>query len=341
MKQNDNYNIKEFNTFGISVKAKKFIIVENDSELKELFDNNEFKTEIFILGGGSNVVFTQDFEGTIIKLDTKGVKVNNEDENNIWVEAESGEDWDAFVAKTMELKAYGLENLSLIPGDVGASAVQNIGAYGVEAKDFIDSVEYFDITSGNVKKLSIDDLEFAYRDSVFKHKLKGKAIVIKIVFKLNKKPSLKLEYADIQKIMAENGLNVSNLTPEKLRQIIIDIRTTKLEDPKLLGNAGSFFKNPIIEESVAVELQKTYPDLKFNLIDKTFVKLSAGWLIEQAGWKGWTSKDGKYGVSKKHALVLVNYLDATGENIVELAEKIKSSVKEKFGILLEEEAILI
>ncbi|MEO6729115.1 MAG: UDP-N-acetylmuramate dehydrogenase [Candidatus Dojkabacteria bacterium] len=339
MKIFENYNIKEFNTFQLSVKADKFIIIENDSELKNI--TNEFSNKFFILGGGSDVVFTKDFSGTIIKIDTKGINVIKEDENSIWIEVEAGEDWDMFVEKTIELKGYGLENLSLIPGDVGGSAVQNIGAYGVEAKEFIDSVEYFDIESLELKKLMNNELKFAYRDSIFKHDLKDKAIITKIVFKLNKQASLKLEYTDVQKVMNENGITSENLTPKKLRQIIIDIRTLKLEDPKLVGNAGSYFKNPIIPEDKALELQKSYPEMKFNLVDKNDVKLSAGWLIEQAGWKGWTSDNGKYGVSKKHALVLVNYSDAKGEDIKYLAESIKASVKEKFGIELEEEAIQI
>jgi UDP-N-acetylmuramate dehydrogenase len=241
----------------------------------------------------------------------------------------------------MEMKAFGLENLSLIPGSVGASAVQNIGAYGVEAKDFIDYVEFFHLIDGEIHRATNSELAFSYRDSIFKHDLKDKAIVTKVAFRLNKVPNLKLEYADVLREIDKRNIDKNKLTPNELRELIINIRNTKLENPKEIGNSGSFFKNPIISNERIDELKKDYPELKSNYVTDTESKLSAGWLIEQCGWKGWRSEDGKYGVSQKHALVLVNHSDAKGEDIINLASEIKASVKNKFNIELEEEVIVI
>ncbi|MEP7103445.1 MAG: UDP-N-acetylmuramate dehydrogenase [Candidatus Dojkabacteria bacterium] len=341
MQKFQNHNIKEFNTFHIAVNAREFIIIENSSELIELYKKNLFKNKFFILGSGSNLLFTKDFDGAIIQIDNRGIKVVNETPEHIFVESEAGEDWDEFVGKTMEMNAYGLENLSLIPGSVGASAVQNIGAYGVEAKDFIESVEFFHLEDGKFHKAVNSELGFKYRDSIFKHDLKDKAIVTKITFKLNKKPALKLEYADVLKEIESRGLDKNKLHPKELRNLIIDIRNNKLENPKLIGNSGSFFKNPIISNDKIDELTKDYPSLKSNYVTDSESKISAGWLIEQAGWKGWISIDKQYGVSPKHALVIVNYSNAKGVDILTLAKHIKSSVKENFGVELEEEVIII
>jgi UDP-N-acetylmuramate dehydrogenase len=341
MQRYKNYNIKEFNTFHIGVTAKEFIIVENEEDLKVLYNEKVFANKFFILGSGSNVLFTEDFDGVIIKVDLKGFKIINEDNDYIFIESAAGEDWDSFVGETIDLNAFGLENLSLIPGSVGASAVQNIGAYGVEANELIDSVEFFHLEDGLIHKATNPELDFSYRNSIFKNDLKDKAIITKVFFKLYKQPRLKLEYADVIKTIEEKGLNREKLTPRDLRKMIIDIRNTKLENPKIVGNSGSFFKNPIVANEKVMELQKKYPELKSNYVTDETSKLSAGWLIDKAGWKAWTSEDGKYGVSKKHALVIVNYSDAKGEDILELSKKIKSSVQEMFGIELEEEVILI
>lgn len=339
MQRFQNHNIKEFNTFHIGIIASQFIIVENSSELLDLYSEGIFNNKFFILGSGSNLLFTEDFEGTILQINLRGINKIKETDKDIFVESMAGEDWDEFIAKALDMDAYGLENLSLIPGSVGASAVQNIGAYGIEAKDFIDSVEFFHLVDGKFHTATNAELAFAYRDSIFKHELKDQAIVTKVTYKLKKTPDLNLDYADIQKAIED--ISKEELTPNRLREIIINIRNTKLENPKIVGNSGSFFKNPIVPNEKVSELQKQYPELKSNYVSDTESKLSAAWLIDQCGWKGWTSDDEKYGVSRKHALVLVNYSDASGEDLLKLSENIKASVFEKFGITLEEEVIII
>lgn len=341
MKTFENYNLREDNTFHIGAKASKFIVIEEIEDLTELFNKGIFNEKFFILGGGSNLLFTKDFDGTVIKIDLQGTTIVNETEEKMFIESYAGENWDDFVLKTIGIRAFGLENLSLIPGSVGASAVQNIGAYGVEAKDFIDSVEYFDIKDGNLKTLSNSELKFNYRDSIFKNELKDRAIISKVTFALNKVPEIKAEYADIQKMILEDNLNKEEINPERMREMIIQIRKFKLEDPKKVGNAGSFFKNPIVEEEIANQIQSKYPDLKLIYTDDNKIKIPAAWLIEQCGWKGWTSENSKYGVSSKHALILVNYDDARGEELKELAEDISTSVSKKFAITLSPEVILI
>lgn len=338
MQRFQNHSLKDYNTFRIDVAASEFIIIENKEELLQLYKENIFNEKFLIIGEASNILFTQDFDGTVIKIDIQGFEITSEDENYIYVKAAAGEDWDHFVEMTIEKHAYGLENLSLIPGSVGASAVQNIGAYGVEAKDFIESVEYFNIEDGQFHTLNNEELQFSYRNSIFKNTLKDISVVAFIVYRLNKVPNLKTDYADVQKVIAEKSEDV---TPEMLREIIVNIRQTKLHDPKKEGNAGSFFKNPIVEESKAIEIQKEFPELTLNFVGDDLVKLSAGWLIEQAGWKGWTSDDKNYGVSEKHALVLLNYSDANGGDIAQLSKDIKQSVYDKFEIKLEEEVIII
>lgn len=337
MKRYKNHSLKDYNTFHIDVNANEFIVVESNQDLEELFKEGIFKADFLIIGGASDILFTKDFGGTVIKINTKGYKILEDTTDQCIIESKSGEEWDYFVAKTLEHKAYGLENLSLIPGSVGASAVQNIGAYGVEVSEYIDIVRYFNINDGKYYVLTNPDLEFSYRNSIFKGNLKNIAIITEVVFKLDKRPNLRTDYADIQNEI----INIEHLSPEVLRELIIQIRKSKLHDPKEVGNAGSFFKNPVVEEEVAHKLQRDYPEMRINFIENNRAKLSAGWLIEQSGWKGWTSDNQKYGVSKKHALVLLNYSNANGADIANLANEIKESVYKKFEIRLEEEVIIL
>ena len=337
MKRYKNYSLKNYNTFHIDVNAREFILVESNQDLEELFKEGVFKIDFLIIGEASDILFTKDFEGTVIKINTKGYKILEDTIEECIIESKSGEEWDYFVAKTLEHKAYGLENLSLIPGSVGASAVQNIGACGVEAREYIDLVRYFNIEDGKYYEIEDIDLEFSYRNSIFKGKLKNIAIITEVIFRLRKSPKIRTDYADIQNAI----VNIENLSPEILRDKVIQIRKNKLHDPKEVGNAGSFFKNPIVEEEIAFKLQKDYPEMRINFIENNRAKLSAGWLIEQSGWKGWTSDNQKYGVSKKHALVLLNYSNANGSDIAKLSQAIKESVYTKFGIRLEEEVIIL
>lgn len=340
MKKYNNSNIKALNTFGINTIIKSLIIIENYDELKQIFEEGIFKDKFFILGGGSNVLFLDNFDGHVIKVDLKGNEINPLG-NNVIVTSYAGENWDDLVKMVVDKGYGGMENLSLIPGSVGATAVQNIGAYGVEAQDLIMTVEYFDLTNGEFCTLNKEECEFSYRSSIFKTKLLNKAIITKVVFNLKIDHTLNIQYPDVLARIEKKNYDSAKLSIKNLRDIICDIRLTKLPYPHEAGNAGSFFKNPIISKKIFESIVKNYPDVKPNHIDSENIKLSAGWLIEKAGWKGWTSESGKYGVSQKHALVLVNYGGASGKEIYELSSKIKSDVRGKFNIELEEEVVIV
>lgn len=340
MKKIKNGSLKELNSFGVDVKANELIIVESESDLVKLNEEGIFRNKFLVLGNGSNILFTKDYDGVVIKINLMGKKIVETDDYII-AEGGSGEDWDQFVEYTIDNNAFGLENLSLIPGSVGASAVQNIGAYGVEVSEFIEEVEYFDINDSEFHRLKKIDLKFDYRSSIFKSELRGRAIITKVIFNLKKVPELKLDYQDIKKEIEENNLEIKTLTPAKLREIIIKIRQGKLHNPDEIGNAGSFFKNPIITKEQSDQLSQEYNDFKPNYMPDGRVKVSAGWLIEKTGWKGFSSDDKKYGVSQKHALVLLNYGGAKGEDLFNLSKDIKNSVLQKFKIELEEEVIII
>lgn len=341
MKRFEQKNLKDFNTFGIDYIAKTFIIVENYDDLKTLYEQGVFKDTFFILGGGSNVLFLKDFSGVVIKIDLKGIEKDSNDTIRTNISSYAGENWDDFVAFTIENGAGGLENLSLIPGSVGASAVQNIGAYGVEAKDFISEVEYFDIKTGKFKKFSTEDCKFGYRTSIFKTELNNRAVITKVTFSLKKDYALNLAYQDILNTIEQENLDKETLTAQQLRDMICTIRLRKLVYPQEAGNGGSFFKNPIISKSQSDEIAEQYPDIKPIILDENTVKIFAGWLIEKTGWKGWTHDSGRFGVSVKHALVLVNYGGSTGEEILDLSQKIKEDVFKKFKIQLEEEIVFV
>ncbi|TAL66865.1 MAG: UDP-N-acetylmuramate dehydrogenase [Bacteroidetes bacterium] len=334
----ENYSLKNLNTFGIDAKADYYVSIRNEEEIEELVNtgiiqNNKF----FILGGGSNILFADNFKGLVIDINIRGIKIIESKEDSILIEAGAGEFWDDLVTLCLNNKFYGLENLALIPGKVGAAPVQNIGAYGVEQKDFYDSLSGYNLESQKNETLNYNKCRFNYRDSVFKLELKNKFIITQVRYKLNKSENLNLSYKELSQEI--DKVNVEKPDAKLVYDTVRRLRTSKLPDYRLLGNAGSFFKNPIISENNFNKLKERYNDIKgFNLPDAK-VKLSAGWLIEQCGWKG--KRIGNTGVSEKHALILVNFGNATGKEILELSEKIRHKVIEKFEIELENEVLII
>lgn len=289
-----------------------------------------------ILGGGSNVLFTCDFNGLIIHLQNKGIEATSEGES-VLVSANAGENWHQFVMYCIDHQYCGIENLSLIPGCVGASPMQNIGAYGVEIKDFFHSLEAIHIQSGEIHTFYKDDCRFGYRESVFKHKHKNEYVITKVKFRLKTTPDLNVSYGAIMQELAH--MKVSNPGIKEVSQAVINIRRSKLPDPAEIGNAGSFFKNPVVEKELANQIKKRYPELISYPVDETHVKLAAGWLIEKAGWKGFREND--YGVHAKQALVLVNYGKAKGDEILELSQRIINDIQSKFDVTLEREVNIV
>lgn len=329
--------LKPFNTFGIGAKAKLFVEVSTVSELKSvLLQAEQQQTPILILGGGSNILFTQDFDGLVIKINIRGIEKIREDGEHVWVKVGAGENWHEFVLYCIEQGWYGAENLSLIYGTVGAAPMQNIGAYGVEIKDIFDLLIAVDRKSGNQQFFTHADCKFAYRESVFKHELKDRYVIVEVIFQLAKKPSLNISYGAIQQMLAEIGTN--HLSAKVLSDVIIKIRQSKLPNPEQIGNAGSFFKNPEIPKSHFENLREQYPQMPSYPAGEQKVKVPAGWLIEQCGWRG--KRIGNTGAHKDQALVIVNYGNATGLEIKELASNIQQSVVEKFAIHLEMEVNL-
>ena len=329
-----NYNLKSLNTFGITALASEFTEIHTEENMQSLVENGVLKDkQILILGGGSNLLFTKDFDGLIIKNNIKGIEVIGENDDHIFVQAGAGENWHEFVLFCIEKGWFGLENLSLIPGNVGASPMQNIGAYGVEIKDVFYELEAVNLYAGDIHYFSNAACEFGYRESVFKKHLKNQYLISRVTFKLNKKPNFKVEYGAI-KTELEN-MKITALSAKAVSDAVINIRSSKLPDPKILGNAGSFFKNPVIKEELLNEIKLTYPDVVAYPVGDGIVKLAAGWLIEQAGWKGKTV--GNCGVHHLQALVLVNHGNATGTELFDLSTEILASVKEKFNVELERE----
>lgn len=330
----DNYSLLQHNSFGMDVRAKRFFEYASVQELKELIASIPADEDILHIGGGSNLLFTGDYNGTILHSIIKGVEVTDETDEYVLVRVGSGEVWDDFVAYSCGKGWGGVENLSLIPGEVGASAVQNIGAYGVEAKDVIALVEAVELRSGQLRVFGNVECNYAYRQSIFKQELKGKYAITYVTYKLNKVPQLKLDYGNI-KAMLEGK---SNITISDVRQAIIDVRNAKLPDPKVLGNAGSFFMNPVVSREKFLSIQKDYPNMPFYDVEDG-VKIPAGWMIEQCGWKGRAL--GKAGVHNKQALVLVNLGGASSQEIMALSDAVCKSVKEKFGIEIHPEVNFI
>lgn len=326
-------DLSPFNTFGIQAEAAKFSTFSSLAELKQILNDLSKETELLIIGGGSNMLFSKNFDGLILKNEIKGVESISEDANHVILKAGAGEVWHEFVLKSLELGLSGLENLSLIPGSVGASPIQNIGAYGVEIKDLFYSLEAYHLESGEVHQFFKDDCEFGYRESVFKTKFKGRYVILNVSFRLNKFATLHTQYGAIDQELAKAGIN--HPTPKDVSNIVIQIRQSKLPDPKTLGNAGSFFKNPVISLELFNELKNKFQDIPSYPVDAEHVKVPAGWLIERAGWKGKRYKN--CGVHEKQALVIVNYGGAQGSDILRLSEDIISDVLIRFKINLEKE----
>lgn len=323
-----NYPLLAHNTFGMDVEASVFVEYESVTELKEILLHHLCPEGKWLhIGGGSNLLFTGDFDGMILHSAIKGFEVVGENDEEVLVRAGAGEVWDDFVAYAVEKGWYGAENLSLIPGEVGASAVQNIGAYGVEAKDLIVKVETIEVATGKERVFENEECGYAYRESIFKHALKGKYIVTHVIYRLSKKASYRLDYGNVRSELEKRGCE---LTLENVRQTIIDIRESKLPDPQVQGNAGSFFMNPIVPRPLFEELLSQYPSMPFYEVDAERVKIPAAWMIDQCGWKG--KQLGRAGVHNKQALVLVNCGGATGQEIIALSEEIQRSVFDKFGV---------
>jgi UDP-N-acetylmuramate dehydrogenase len=329
--------LKAFNTFGVDAKARYFAISSDENEIIALLKEYDFSIPMLIIGGGSNLLFTNDFEGLIVKLNNKGISVISEDDDHVFIEAQSGEIWDDFVQFCIRKKYYGAENLSLIPGNVGSSPIQNIGAYGVELKDIFHSCKAYNIKKKKVLTYLNKDCQFGYRDSIFKRSEKNNNLVLSVTYKLSKKPLFNIEYAALKNKLEDNG--VKKVTLKSIRDAVCEIRNSKLPDPAKLGNAGSFFKNPVISIKDYKEIIKSEPSLTSFSCDEKHVKIAAGSLIEKCGWKG--KRVGNSGVHKDQALILVNYGNATGKEIAELSEQIQNSVFEKYGIKLETEVNII
>jgi UDP-N-acetylmuramate dehydrogenase len=332
MQIQQNKSLKQYNTFGINATAKEYAEFESIEDLKQI----DLKKNHLILGGGSNILFTRDVNGLVLKNNIRGIDMLDETEDHVIVKAGAGENWHQLVLSAVDRGFGGMENLSLIPGNTGASPMQNIGAYGVEIKDIFDSLEAFSIADKTTVTFKNEDCHFGYRESIFKNKYKGQFIICSVSFRLNKKPSINTSYGAVSQELEKMG--VINPSIKDVSNAVIKIRSSKLPDPKNIGNAGSFFKNPVVEKDLADSLKSTYPDMPY-FITGDRVKLAAGWLIEQCGWKGY--RRGDAGCYDKQALVLVNYGSATGNEIYDLSEEILQSVKEKFKVTLEREVNIL
>lgn len=333
-----NIPLKKYNTFGLDYTAECLIHIKTEKEATSLFKGSYvWKKPLLILGSGSNILFIDDFIGTILYPELEGIKIEQQNENNksIIISAGAGVIWDDLVKWTVNNGFGGLENLSLIPGKVGATPVQNIGAYGVEVKDLIVKVITIRLNDGSTRIFTNEECEFGYRSSVFKNVEKGNYLVTRVYYKLIINPLLNLTYGSLKEEVNRMGSeSLSNV-----RQAVINIRQSKLPDPALIGNAGSFFKNPVIKSSVADQIKKEYPDMPLYEDQEGYTKLASGWFIDRCGWKG--KRIGDAGVHDNQALVLINYGKATGKEIFNLSQEIKKSVYEKFGVELEREVEVI
>ena len=332
-----NFSLKNHNTFGIEASAKQFVAVHDTTELKTILEQNKTEKK-FILGGGSNMLLTKDIDALVIHVDLKGKKIIKEDEDFVWVESQAGENWHEFVLWTIDQNFGGLENMSLIPGNVGTTPVQNIGAYGAEIKDTFVSCEAMSIENQEMRSFTKAECHFGYRESVFKNEAKDQYVITSVVFKLTKRNhKINISYGDISGELAKN--NITNPTLKDVSNAVIAIRQSKLPDPKELGNSGSFFKNPILKKSDFEKIHHQFPEMKYYEVSETEVKVPAGWLIEQAGFKG--KRFGDAGIHKNQALVLVNYGNATGQEILEVSKTIQKTIFETFGIHIEAEVNVI
>jgi UDP-N-acetylmuramate dehydrogenase len=329
----EDFSLKNHNTFGIDARAKFFFEFTDPADLYVFTQSNESWHEepLLIVGEGSNLLLLDNYPGLVLHPNIPGIQEIKEDRQNILIEAGAGEVWDELVQYAVDFGFGGIENLSLIPGKVGAAPVQNIGAYGQEVGNVIEMVKGFDLEQNRPVEFAASECEFGYRSSIFKTKLKNKVVITSVVFRLSKFPEFLLGYGDLEKKVNEKGA----INLRTIRQSVIEIRQSKLPDVRVLGNAGSFFKNPEVKNEIADKLKAEFENLPVYHAAPGKSKLAAGWLIEKAGWKGF--RDGDAGVHEKQALVLVNYGKATGKKIFDLSEKIKQSVFEKFGVELERE----
>jgi len=331
------FSLKKYNTFGLDVSTGNFFEFTEAEDLPEFlcYFRSWQQMPLLFLGGGSNLLFRSNFEGLVIHANVPGIRLLQEDRNSVWLEAGAGENWDRFVSWCVNYQYGGIENLSLIPGNVGAVPVQNIGAYGVEIENFVVSVKGFDLMTFRFREIPAAECRFAYRNSIFKNELKDKFVVTSVIFRLEKFPEYQLHYGDLK-------VEVEKLGGESLqhiREAVISIRSRKLPDPEILGNAGSFFKNPVVRNEHAQQLKLANPDMPVYAAGDGLSKLAAGWLIEQCGWKGY--REGDAGVHQQQALVIVNHGKATGEQLLSLSSKISKSVLERFSVELEPEVLVV
>ena len=337
----DDYDLTSLNTFGVSARTRYFTVLENEAQIPELFNSEIFKNnEKLFLGGGSNILFTKDWGGIVIQNKLMGIEIIKQDEENVWIKSMGGEVWHGLVLHTVEHGYWGIENLSLVPGTVGAAPMQNIGAYGAELKDTLENVEAYEIETGERKVFQNNECNFGYRESIFKNVVKGKYFITAIILKLSKKEKKNIEYKVLKNYLEENKLINPNL--KEISDAVCAIRRSKLPDPKILGNAGSFFKNVFVGKNEIERLQKDYPDMPYfeeGQVGEVVYKIPAGWLIEQCGFKG--KKVENVGMHEKQALVLVNYGGATSSELLAFANLVMSTVYEKFGLSITPEVNLI
>lgn len=331
-------SLLNYNTFHVPVLARKMLLIEREEDYPSIFDYISLRDEKYlIIGEGSNILFKENYDGVVISSRDDKITIVSEDEDHVWIKAGAGSNWHQFVLKTIEMGLQGLENLSLIPGKVGAAPIQNIGAYGVEADRFIDLVNTLDLKGKNNVSFSNRECHFSYRTSIFKTEYKGQFLIKSVVFRLNKTPEFIISYDRIRETL--DAMGFSKLTASAISQAVIAIRKSKLPDPSRTGNAGSFFKNPVIDKIDFEGLRAEFPGIKGYEAGNSMIKISAAWLIEQCGWK--SRRKGDAGVYKYQPLVLINYGKATGKELFEFAMEIRKSVADKFGILLEPEVNII
>ena len=350
MQIQENFSLKPYNSFAIDVKAKYFSTFSNVEQLIELSAHNlpagqagsrlptpDPQLTTFILGGGSNVLFTKDFDGIVLKNEVKGIQKVKEDDESVYIKVGAGENWHQFVLFCIQNNWAGIENLSLIPGNVGASPMQNIGAYGVEIREVFHELKAFHLHEKANYNFNLNDCEFGYRESVFKRKYKDQFVILDVTYRLNKIPKYNTSYGALEQELEKMGVKKLNITD--ISQAVTNIRTSKLPDPAVIGNAGSFFKNPTISKEKFQDLKSKFQNIIGYENPGGSIKLAAAWLIEQCGWKGY--RKGDAGCHERQALVLVNYGNASGKEIYDLSEEIRQSVKEKFGVELEREVNII
>lgn len=328
------FNLQALNTLAVPARARTYVSVNDEAELGEALTHaKQHDLSLLILGGGSNIVLREDFPGLVIHIRSKGKTLIAEDNDYVWLQVAAGENWQELVEYTLEFHYWGLENLSLIPGTVGAAPIQNIGAYGVELCDVFAELRAVEIESGLPVTFTADACAFGYRDSVFKQSLKDRYVITSVTFKLRKEPQLKLDYPALGQVFAQ--VSPHSITPLAVSQAVCDIRRSKLPDPAQIPNVGSFFKNPIISAADFQRLQQKHPDISAFKVNEEEVKVAAGWLIDRAGWRGFS--DGPVAVHAQQALVLTNAGRAGGDKVLALANKIRASVQESYGITLEPE----